>query len=109
MGAANFTCNATGKTMAEAFSKAVADAQWEHGHGGYTGTIAEKGEFRKIVVPDGMDVDIYIEALFQGECPPGVDPVKFNLDHVAINDKWGPAGGIDLLANDYVFFGWASS
>lgn len=43
MGAANFVTTATGRDAREAFSSAVREAQYEYGHGGYTGTIAEKG------------------------------------------------------------------
>jgi len=35
-------CRAKGKTAQEAFDAAVAQARHEYGHGGYTGTIAEK-------------------------------------------------------------------
>jgi hypothetical protein len=43
MGACDFYEVAQGKTAREAFQRAVEDAQYESGHGGYTGTIAEKG------------------------------------------------------------------
>ena len=42
MGASEYMNIAQGKTAKEAFDKLVAQAQWEHGHGGYSGTIAEK-------------------------------------------------------------------
>lgn len=42
MGAQSFECEAQGKTMGEAFMSAVEDAYYWNGHGGYTGTIAEK-------------------------------------------------------------------
>jgi hypothetical protein len=45
MGADTFSVRAKGKTAADAFGKAVKDAAWENGHGGYTGTIAEKQDF----------------------------------------------------------------
>jgi len=43
MGACEFSEIAFGKTAQEAFDTVVRQAEWEHGHGGYTGTIAEKG------------------------------------------------------------------
>lgn len=45
MGGCDFTAIGFGKTAEDAFSQAREDAAWERGHGGYTGTIAEKGEF----------------------------------------------------------------
>ena len=34
-----------GKTAGKAFSRLTRDAAWEHGHGGYSGTMAEKCDF----------------------------------------------------------------
>jgi hypothetical protein len=48
MGAETFETFGYGKTAQEAFSVARKDAQYEHGHGGYTGTIAEKQNFTVI-------------------------------------------------------------
>ena len=42
MGATNFYCEAEGKTLSEAFRNAVDEAYYQYGHGGYTGSIAEK-------------------------------------------------------------------
>ena len=51
MGATNFETIATGKTAREAFLNAVNDAYYWSGHGGYTGTIAEKPGFVEFAVP----------------------------------------------------------
>jgi hypothetical protein len=51
MGACDFITYGFGKDADEAFSRCVQDAQWESGHGGYTGTIAEKGSFRMFSPP----------------------------------------------------------
>lgn len=45
MGACDFETRGFGKTAQDAFNEAVDRARYEHGHGGYTGTIAEKSEF----------------------------------------------------------------
>ena len=45
MGAEEFYVAVHSTTAKKAFDVAVADAQEEHGHGGYTGTIAEKSSF----------------------------------------------------------------
>lgn len=37
-----------GVTPADAFNSVVEDAEWQHGHGGYTGTMAEKGSFKLV-------------------------------------------------------------
>lgn len=42
MGAATFSTYGFGANVGEAFHRAQEYAAWEHGHGGYTGTIAEK-------------------------------------------------------------------
>lgn len=50
MGASTFYSKAKGKDAAEAFRHAVDAARYEHGHGGYTGTVAEKSDF--VVITD---------------------------------------------------------
>jgi hypothetical protein len=51
MGATDFTSVACGKTPEAAFNVARENAAWEHGHGGYTGTIAEKSGFVLFTLP----------------------------------------------------------
>jgi len=51
MGATSFFTTATGKTVREAYKSAVDDAYYWNGHGGYTGTIAEKSGFIEFSVP----------------------------------------------------------
>lgn len=83
-----------GKTAAEAFRSAVEEAQYEHGHGGYSGTIAEKRSFRMIAVPDGRD------------------PKEFAQSEEAleeVNEKDDPAGCVKIADGTWLFFGWASS
>ena len=103
MGAEQFSARASGRTAQEAFGRAVQEAQYEHGHGGYTGTIAEKSKF-KMLAPNA------------GESPK--DCIRRCLDDDAgwWNDKWGPAACVELGPNPkvpgenlYCFFGWASS
>lgn len=104
MGACEFFTTATGKGAQDAFQNAVRDAQYECGHGGYTGTIAEKGSFVIINVPEGKKPWDYADELINAGDP-------------RIDDKWGPAGCIQLGApkgakddtvGRYLFFGWAS-
>lgn len=56
MGANEFKTVSFGKTAAAAFEQAVLDAKHEYGHGGYTGSIAEKRSFVEVKVPSGMSV-----------------------------------------------------
>lgn len=79
MGASTFYITAKGKNAAEAFASAVSDAQHYHGHGGYTGTIAEKDEFVEIKLPKGKEVEDYAHELI-------------HKNDARISDKWGPAG-----------------
>lgn len=96
MGACTFRKIAIGKTAKEAFGNAVDDARYEHGHGGYTGTIAEKHSFTMITCPADVEPAAYADQLIE------------NGDR-RIEDKWGPAGCIKLDGDRYLFFGWASS
>ena len=94
MGACDFKTVAKGKTAQEAFNKAVADAQWDRGHGGYTGTIAEKQSFEMRSLPKGRDPQEFIDEL---------------MEQYEFDDKWGPAGCVQLGPEEFCFFGWASS
>ena len=105
MGASTFETLGTGHSAREAFQSAVENARWEHGHGGYTGTIAEKNEFVMIPLPEDRANDW---GPYARELIDQADP--------RIDDKWGPAGCIELPENmnttdgkkTYLFFGWAS-
>lgn len=51
MGGSTFANTGRGKTAKEAFRAVVDEAQYESGHGSYTGTIAEKHDFVMISEP----------------------------------------------------------
>ena len=53
MGSCDFWVEVRGKDANDAFWKAVEQAKYEYGHGGYSGTIAEKDSFVMIEKPDG--------------------------------------------------------
>ena len=95
MGAQVFTTTAKGSDARNAFIGAVREAQYECGHGGYTGTIAEKHGFTVIPLEEGREPYEYAGELID-ECDRRV------------NDKWGPAGCFELGEGRYLFFGWAS-
>ncbi len=95
MGSAVFTTIAKGGDAREAFISAVREAQYDYGHAGYTGTIAEKDNFTVIPLAEGATPHDYADQLIG------------KMDG-RVNDKWGPAGCFDLGGGRYFFFGWAS-
>lgn len=91
-----------------AFRAAMSDAQWEHGHGGYTGTIAEKLSFVLVEASGDRKARRYIAV---GTRPGDLDGDAVNAgDDVTLlaDDKWGPALCI-ADADGWTFFGWAST
>tara|TARA_R110001583_G_scaffold3521_2_gene22284 strand:+ start:461 stop:751 length:291 start_codon:yes stop_codon:yes gene_type:complete len=96
MGSNIFMSTATGVSAREAFYNARQDALLCNGHGGYTGTIAEKDSFNVITLKEGLEPRDYANKLIDDRDP-------------RISDKWGPAGCFDLGGGRYFFFGLASS
>lgn len=99
MGAETFYETSFGKTPDEAFSNAVANAAYEYGHSGYTGSIAEK--------------TCYTMATHEIMTDSQADKLSESLIETKYSDKWGPAGCIEIQSTSdqkkYLFFGWASS
>lgn len=92
---------ATQNTAKEAFRACVEQAQYDHGHAGYTGTIAEKNEFVRIGSVKTEDEAVALaEKLIEKR-------------DGRIDDKWGPAGMIEINngkeIEGWCFFGLASS
>ena len=109
MGADTFFVRVPGAfSLNQAFDKAVGNARYEHGHGGYTGTIAEKINVVEITPPPGVEARAYARALVEGERADDMPKYKFGADSAAIDNKWGPAGAIKI-PDGWIFFGWASS
>lgn len=101
MGAQEYEERVVGfETAQEAFSYITKHARYMYGHGGYSGTIAEKSDFQLIEVPDGEDPIQYAEKLLFG-------------DNRQFCDKWGPANCVEFLdergRKGFYFFGIASS
>ena len=66
--------------VARAFKEVVTNARYEHGHGGYSGTIAEKGSYR-----------------IRQDAPMGrVEAYRFVDKDINNNDKWGPAFAVPV-------------
>jgi hypothetical protein len=80
MGATTFENRGKGRSAQAVFSHLRDDARYEHGNGGYTGSIAEKSDFQEVGLPPEKELHGYIDELID-------DGNKFA-------DKWGPAGCI---------------
>lgn len=108
VGANTFETYSDGADVHAAFRNAVDEAGWEHGRGGYTGTIAEKSDF-VVITRESMSYDD--AARLAGDLLDRNDP--------RVVDKWGPAGAIPVRQpvspaeqhdpDGWLFFGWASS
>lgn len=96
----HFVSASEAKTIHEAFTKAVADAAYDHGHSGYTGTIAEKDSF---------------EQRNGGKPLTKAEAESFSEEDGDEQSKWDPAYCVSVKADDsdsiigYLFYGWASS
>ncbi|MGW1976699.1 hypothetical protein [Streptomyces sp. NPDC001889] len=98
MGACDFITTGSGGDAGRAFLTARQDAAWEHGHGGYTGTIAEKDSF--VLVADGPMSPAAAEEYAVH---------LLNTDDERIRAKRGPAGAIPVDDGTWLFVGCASS
>jgi hypothetical protein len=130
MGAAQFRNVGYGKTPQEAFSRLVDQARYEHGHGGYSGTIAEKREYVLIQKPpEARAIDLARWAMDHPypegpkPYPAALAPLVEKASRVS-DDKWGPAATFEITGTElddlvrkrnlppgtraFVFFGWAS-
>lgn len=109
MGASTFMNKVTAKSPEEAFRKVRDEALYLHGHGGYTGTIAEKDEF-EVITPQGDPITYANDLLsvWGDDIPEQYSKGKFKQDQAIVDDKWGPAGCICLEDGRFLFFGWAS-
>lgn len=85
MGAESFTTTAEGTDLRAAFNTAVEHAQYDYGHAGYTGTIAEKDDV--VVIESTPMSERDAENLANRLIYDG-DP--------RIDNKWGPAGAIAI-------------
>jgi hypothetical protein len=126
MGGTEFWVEGRGATAAEAFNAARREAQYEHGHGGYTGTIAEKQGHKVFHLPEGVTVKqvaSWLDKAWKNDpdgYPDGYGIVRdlsdvpaehrrLMEDVIAVyDDKWGPAVCLPAGEGRWVFCGWAS-
>lgn len=79
MGATFFQTLSFGKTAGEAFAASRQEALYRHGHDGYTGSIAEKGEFTELTLPARVTPEKVIEwAEYAEEYDRHVDEASWN-------------------------------
>jgi len=97
MGATTFETTAAGADVNEAFAEAQRQARYEYGHAGYTGTIAEKGDYTVI-----QKEPVSLERAHE------IRDKMIDDNDPRIDDKWGPAGALPLDSGEWYFFGWAS-
>ena len=100
MGACNFETHAKGETAASAFRTAYDEAKYMHGHGGYTGTIAEKDGFVMARgKPPGMSAHDYVRLLEESWDGQGQLTQAQRDDFKVWDEKWGPALCIPVTTN----------
>lgn len=117
MGAEQFINHASGASAKEAFLDAKSQAEYDHGHSGYSGTLAEKSSFTLFEMPNGLSEHDLLEHCWE-EASDHPEGAFLNRVYRGIDDKWGPAGAVELPCDEdckheplkhFVFFGWASS
>lgn len=91
MGGTTFDHYVDGANVQDAFTKAHEEATYEHGHGGYSGTIAEKGGYTIITNTPLLEseANALADRLIQDDDP-------------RIRDKWGDAGAIPVIKSTRV-------
>lgn len=108
MGSYSFLNTVQGTDLNSAFQAAHSEALYEHGHRGYTGTIAEKQdcELRSALIFTHEEANAFIYGSPQCGTPPDIEE----------NFKWGPAFAIKIADDPqtrkhsgFIFYGYASS
>ena len=79
----------TSRQAREKYAELVRERQWDYGHGGYSGTFAEKPELT-VRAGDWTERDA-------------------EQDAADNNDKWGPTFAYRLDTGAWYFTGWCSS
>ena len=118
MGAEQFECFHPASdeinTVEKAFTALYQQAEYEYGHSGYTGTIAEKDGFTVIETVTKPKAELEAATTSWGALRLGEVGVTPDWDHPAADDKWGPAACIAVNTDEggpfgWFFYGWASS
>jgi len=91
MGATTFLCYVPISDPREAFLQACDEARMEYGHGGYTGTIAEKSDF--VIIERDPQWTFLAERR--------ANELLSHSDS-RICDKWGPAGALAVCSENRI-------
>ena len=98
MGATTMGCEVPAKTGEEAiaeFHHIKEENEYECGHGGYTGTFAEKTHCLILTPPHGDEYWSILE-------------LKELVDNSKEYGKWGPAVAGRISETEYYLYGWCS-
>lgn len=102
-------------TDSDAFQQARSDSQFENGHGGYTGTLAEKGSFVNVGnFSCAENAKRFVEAIESSPWDENSSEIALVRSEILniYNDKHAPAlmvrHPIDAKTDGAVFFGFAS-
>ena len=108
MGAEVFYNRVKGTSASKAFNEERENACYEYGHGGYTGTIAEKDGYTRSHKPKDIDADKWIEMIEDFDYEESQDYFRqLKKDYEVYDDKWGDA--LCVPTDDgFIFCGWAS-
>jgi len=120
MGAEAFHASLDAENEVSAFEAAVQQAEYDYGHAGYTGTIAEKGGHLTFAMLPGVNVDEVIDLCEKGSWGDDAPQVREKLGRMMVDprrvtslietydDKWGAAVCIKDDDGVFHFFGYAS-
>ena len=129
MGAEYFEAVAIGKSDLDAFRNAKQTALWDHGHSGYSGSIAEKPGCKLLNPPQDTPIAAtlaYIDLAYHEnleKVPEALRGWAQKASDIANGSKWGDALCIELTPDEaegygetcpsdykvYLFVGYASS
>lgn len=110
MGAEVFYNRTKGTSAKESFKREHENACYEHGHGGYSGTLAEKSGHTMSNKPTEIDADEWIEMVEDFDVDDRDQEHYYALkkDFNVYDDKWGNALCVPT-EDGFIFCGWASS
>ena len=110
MGAEIFYTRVKGNSAGEAFKQEREHACYENGHGGYTGTIAEKGDYTMSNKPKDYDADEWVDMVekFDADLDECENYKALQKDYEVYCDKWGDALCVPT-EDGFIFCGCASS
>ena len=109
MGAEVFYNRAKGTSASKAFNQEHQQACYENGHGGYTGSIAEKSGFTMSHKPKDIDANKWVEMVEEFDYDDKNQDYfrQLKKDYEVYDDKWGDALCVPT-SDGFIFCGWAS-